>query len=113
VQFVIVENAVGQVIQIIQWTDCLRQFLVQAIADFFWASVIWQTNSQLPQLDKISKTKSDSFRVSGEDPVGCRSPAFCAQASDSFLALAACHKGEALEQVHVLFVLQQRAVQFR
>jgi len=71
------------------------------------------TNRQLPQLVKISKTKSDIFGVSGVELDGCRSPAFGAQAPGSFLALAACHKGEALEQVHVLFVLQQRAVQFR
>jgi len=38
------QHSIGQAIQIIQWTDCLRQFLAQAIADFLWVCVIWQEN---------------------------------------------------------------------
>ena len=53
VHVVIVKNARGQAIQILQWTDCLRQFLVRAIADFLLAYVIWQENRQLLALFKV------------------------------------------------------------
>jgi len=55
VHVVIVENAIRQAIQIIQWTDCLRQFLVQAIVDFLWACVIWQENRQLPRFLRFAQ----------------------------------------------------------